>query len=493
MSTNRSLQLTKLFNDVINDKVKLAKRTYLPFLEAIFTHQNPPSCLDELVNSQQGMVALHVAIRSDPSPMFFNGHAAHLFKFLSAPELKRIAGGDTLKAILMTIVEPPTFWQPFVEATKGRKLNEDGKLGFSWLLYHILILFPSEVEQFRILANDNAIMEVLLSSTMIEVRSLAQQIKHAASSQVHGDVDDLEDGPGGRHDNDFPDFRQISIVPTADEIHSTKSAFLRPSHIFQEESTEKTRLEVYLENHFRLLREDMLYEIREELQLEKKRKHHRNVTIGKLRLIDAHRSLDSYENDQKRRGRWSIVLQRQTDLGQLYKLKSKEERMEWLQDNRHFIKHQSVACLLVDEELVALATIDRDEELLSLFPPKLVVQIDGAASITRALLKMKTAKEVKLVQVNAPLFAYEPILEALKHMKMLPLSKEILDWKEGMVPEELDVVPSRVLDALRRDPCQNLQTLLHSPKELILDASQGGSLLMGLTQSLSLIQGPPGM
>ncbi|CAG8723579.1 10884_t:CDS:2, partial [Acaulospora colombiana] len=244
---------------------------------------------------------------------------------------------------------------------------------------------------------------------------------------------------------DNMEFFAISIVPTADEIHSNKPAFIRPSHIFQEESTEEARRRAYLENHFRLLREDMLYEIREELQLDKKRKQHRNIVVGKLRLARAHRSLDADENGHRKRGRWSIVLQRLTGLGQLYKMKSKEERIHWLQDNRQFLKHQSVACLLVDEELVALVTIDRDEEMLALFPPKLVVQIEGAASISRALLKLKTAHEVKLVQVNAPIFAYEPILDALKQMESLPFSKEILRWKKGMVPDELGVMPSRVL------------------------------------------------
>ncbi|PVG01698.1 P-loop containing nucleoside triphosphate hydrolase protein [Serendipita vermifera] len=493
MSINRSHQLSKLFNDVIADKVKLAKRTYSPFLEAIFTHQDPPTCLDGLVNGQGGLAALQAAIRSDQSPAFFNDHVARLFNFLSAPELKRIAGGDTLKTVLNAIVDPPTFWQPFVEAIKGRKLNEDGKLGFSWLFYHLLLLLPfDEAKQFRTLVDDKVIMEELFSSPTLEVRNLAQQIKHIVSSSGQVHAEDPEEGPGGRHDNDFVDFRQISIVPTADEIHSNKPAFIRPSYIFQEENTEKARLQVYLENHFRLLREDMLYEIREELQLEKKRKQHRNAVIGKLRLVDAHRSPDIDDKGHRKRGKWSIVLQRQTGLGQLYKMKSKKERMHWLQDNRQFLKHQSVACLLLGEELVALVTIERDEKLLSLFPPKLVVQIEGAANISRALLKMRTAHDLTLVQVNAPIFAYEPILKALKRMRRLPLSREILYWKEGMRPDELDIMPLEVLNILKQNPSQNLKNLLNSPKEVILDASQSSSLLVGLTQSLSLIQGPPG-
>jgi hypothetical protein len=486
-------RLSKLFNDVIYDKTKLAKRTYHPFLEAVYTHTDPPTCLDKLISSKSGIPALLEAIRHDPTPAFFTGDAARLLEFLAAPELKKISSGKSLATLLKAIVEPPIVWRPFVEAIKARQLDEAGKQGFAWLLYNLLDLFPPhDAEQYCEPARDSTIMDQLLSSTKFEVRELAQKIKHAASSMEREDVGDLEDGPGGRHDNDFVDFRQIAIIPTADEIHSSQDPFLRPSYMFDQEKNEKARLGVYLDNQFRLLREDMLYEIREEIQAEKKRKKHRNVVITDLALADAHHALSDTDPDLKKRGlRWAIVLQCRAGFGQLEK-KDVTQRKNWLRDNRIFLKHQSIACLLAGEELIALTTIDRDEDLLSQLPPKIVVQIEGSASISRTLLRLKTAEQVKLIQINAPIFAYEPVLDALQNTKAIPLSKELLFWKNGMRPESLDDMPSRTIESLRQNPTQNLQPLLQSPKTIILDPSQSDSLLMGLTQSLSLIQGPPG-
>lgn len=55
------------------------------------------------------------------------------------------------------------------------------------------------------------------------------------------------DGPGGRHDNDFADFRRISIFPTRDELSSTIPPFFRlAKEIANVDPAE--RIGVYLDN-----------------------------------------------------------------------------------------------------------------------------------------------------------------------------------------------------------------------------------------------------
>ncbi|KAJ8579294.1 hypothetical protein M405DRAFT_939204 [Rhizopogon salebrosus TDB-379] len=44
--------------------------------------------------------------------------------------------------------------------------------------------------------------------------------------------------PGGRYDNDFVDFREISILPTADEILPQQPPFLRPSGVLEDPDEE---------------------------------------------------------------------------------------------------------------------------------------------------------------------------------------------------------------------------------------------------------------
>jgi hypothetical protein len=125
------------------------------------------------------------------------------------------------------------------------------------------------------------------------------------------------------------------------------------------------------------------------LQAEKTRKKSRNFSITGLKLLSAHHE---NENDEKRRGkRWGIVLQCSNDFPDMRKIDPKDlkKRKQWLEDNRNFVKHGSMACLMVEQELIALVTIERDEDYLVRQPPCIVVRIEGTESIVRALLKMR--------------------------------------------------------------------------------------------------------
>ncbi|KIM20569.1 hypothetical protein M408DRAFT_130278 [Serendipita vermifera MAFF 305830] len=487
------LNLNKLFNNVVHGQTQLNKRTYPRFIESICIQPDPPSCISKLQRSSGGFAAVQSAMRFDLSVNFFNGIACKLFRYLSSPQLLAISDGSLLKAVLLAIVEPPIFWDPFVDALAAGKLSEEGQFGFSWLLSNLISLLPiEEGEPFRKIASDSNKMQLLLNSESQEVRGLAQKIKHSMAIFAQGgQPEDLEAGPGGRHDNDFINFRQISIVPTADEIQSIRPAFIRPSVMFDDHETKDSRQAIYCDNQFRLLREDMLYEIRDEMTVDKKRKYQRNFSLDGLRLLNPH-----YEPtaDKKRDVRWSIVLQSSSDLWQLKKekLTNPDKRKKWLRDNRNVVRHQSMACLMVEQELVALTTIDRDEELLAKNPPQIVVRIEGGESIMRALLKLKAAEKVKLVQMNAAIFAYQPVLQALQESRTIPLSEELLFWSESSEPRSCPTMPSRIIESIRQNSGEDLQQILKTDKAIILDKSQSASLLMGLTQCVSLIQGPPG-
>jgi hypothetical protein len=99
------------------------------------------------------------------------------------------------------------------------------------------------------------------------------------------------------------------------------------------------------------------------------------------------------------------------DLPQL-KGKNTADRKKFLQKNDRFLKHDSMACLLTDNDIVTLGTVIRDEDLLAENPPVVCFQIPDAA-IERALLHIKQAKNIKLLQLGTALFAYEPILKRL--------------------------------------------------------------------------------
>jgi hypothetical protein len=434
-------------------------------------------------------------MRADLSISFLNGPASAFLQYLQAPALKTIGGGQFLVKIILAIVEPPIFWTSFVDAFRARSLQETGQLCFAWLLLQLILLPRESADPYRNVAEDHSTINCLLNLTQPDARAIGQKIANIISTSAAVDQPDGAFGPGGRHDNDFVDFREIAILPTSDEIASTEPPFIRRSSALADPETETIRAAMYLDNQFRLLREDMLHEMREEVQLltgSKKGRNNRGLAVDGLALLDV------YYGPEGKRCKWGLTLQCKDDLPQLKGQNGAKERKAFLMDNsqgKKILKHQSLACLVVDDKVLAFPTIHRDEELLAQERPIIVLQFGGARGITKVLLKLKIAKNIKLVQIDTAIFSYEPVLTALQQIKDLPLSRELLFWKEGST---VDLVRhsskmESVVQRIQRDPSQDLCSyLIGLSKSIILDTAQGASLLSGLTQTVSLIQGPPG-
>jgi hypothetical protein len=490
----RAMRLGKTMDTVLSGKVPVSKRNYLQFLEAICAQTDPVACLGKIIASPTGVAAVQGAMQVDTSPTFFNGPAASLFQFLSAPGLVTIGGGEYLKRILVAIVEPHIFFlTPFVDAFKNYRLDEQAQLSLAWLLLQLIMASAQEDLSVVNLIQDPKVLGPLLASNFPNVRSHAERIKHIIQTRSSGTFDDEEYGPGGRHDNDKADFREIAIIPTADEIASKQAPFMRKSIEVEESTNMETRVPDYLDNLFRMLREDMIYETREELQkiMGEKRKTQRVSPIDNLRLSSVHHAIDQPAQGKWKRGRWSILLERTAEFPQFVKM-SAAKRKDWLKDNRRFIKHRSLAGVLLDKEVVAFATIDRDEDLLARSPPVIVLQFEGESNTVKALLKMKGAVNLTVVPVDTPVFAYEPVLRTLQDSRTLPLSQDILFWNDKLPPTRVDRNQLSIEKILRRTPDAELQDLLETPKSIRLDKSQSDSFIAGLSQSIAIIQGPPG-
>jgi hypothetical protein len=488
----RAARLSKHLNTTLSGQMPVSKRNYLQFLEAICVQPDAATCLGKIMSSSHGVAAVQEAMRVDLTPTFLNGPGTGLLRYLSAPNLATIGGGEFIRQILLAIVDPPFFLNAFDEAFKTYKLDDEGQIAFAWLLLQLVKSTDNDSPYFD-LARDASVIDRLLSSTIEEVRVSGEMIKHIAQTRMVGDFDGAEYGPGGRHDNDKPDFREIAIMPTADEITSKQAPFLRKS-VEIEDAPVETRVADYLDNLFRLLREDMIYETREELQkiLESKRKNQRVFPVDHLRLSRVHHIIDQPAQQKWKRGRWSVLLERIVDFPHLAKM-SDSKRRTWFRDNRRFLKHRSLACILLDKEVIAFATIDRDEDLLSKTPPTVVLQFEGEVNAVKALLKMKNAPNLTIVPVDTAVFAYEPVLKALQESRTLPLSQQLLFWKTGEPPACVRREPLPLEVVIRKTPDAELQHLLHTPRPIKLDSSQSDSFLAGLTQSVAIIQGPPGI
>jgi len=488
----RVARLNKILYNVLSTG-NVTPHTAPLFLEALCNQPDPAEAMGKFSYSPGGLSVLKNAIRFDLSTKFLNMHASALIQFLGSPKLKEINNGDFLNEILQSIVDPPIFWVEFRKAFLKGELDEDASFSFGWLLLQLCSLPATEGAAYRDQADMPIILNALTSSPVDKIKKVGIKIKETLLTSVPCDdpIDTTEHAPGGRHSNDFADFRKISILPTSDEIECTETPFLRPSSVLEDPKTEGSRVAIHLDNQFRLLREDMINELREELQiaLGTKKGRHRGTKINGLTLMDI------VLGDDKKRAKWSLTFKCREDFSEM-KMMGVKDRKKFLVDKRQkFLRHQSLACLLAGKEIIAFPTIHRDEDRMAKSPPEIVLQFEDAESTQEALRRLKMEDDIVLIQVDTAVFSYGPILKGLQQASTLPLSSEILLWKAGNAPADLEMsdqcVP--ILQALRNYPQVNLKNMLNTAKDIKLDGSQASSLISGLSQKVSLIQGPPGL
>ena len=487
LHSSRVSKLKKRFLDVLSGSVKLDPRGAPLFLQGLCAQDDPAVCLGAIIGSAHGLSSVQSAMQFDLSVQFVNGLGSTVLEYLLRDS---DVGGDALDNVLFHVVEPPIFWDIFVRTFQQGALSEDAQLVFARVLSRLLTLEDRDTTPYRDVAARPSVQASLIASSKHEIREMGHLIKHILSSTSSVTVYDVLNGPGGRHDNDFADVCDIAILPTADEVLCRKPPFLRAAYD-DELDTSETPVKVYLDNTFRMLREDMLFDIRQEVQaaLQKDGKY-RGLRVDGVSMVGIYTGADN------RKTRWAVMLRCDSDFWQLRGKNDEDARVNFLtRDPRgsKILRHQSLICLASGEDIISFGTVNRVEELLARKPPVIVLQLDGDVNIRKTLTALRMSPNVQLIQINAATFAFEPVLSALKK-RSVPLSKEILFWKPG---SPLEFCPSRIslshiANALTSNPSVELNSLLDLPKRINLDKAQAKSLVSGLEQRVSLIQGPPG-
>ncbi|KAI1122113.1 P-loop containing nucleoside triphosphate hydrolase protein [Nemania abortiva] len=455
------------------------------FLEAVCDQNNTALCVQKIQASEHGRAAFQSALSSSTEPSFLRESVTAIFQYLAAPELKSLCGGTVLQQLILSFVEAELAWDAYVAAFKSGQLDGDGEEAFSWLLLELLSLPKEKATNFIPFGQDTSISKKLLGSAKLDVRSRGQRITHITENLIAGNSTDSR-GPGGRHDNDFSQIDKIAILPTADEL-SAHDPYLPRAHETNTLAQRPDGLAYHLEGQFRLLREDMVREMREEIQvaLNLQKRQRRAFSVEHLSMVGVH--CDG-------RSPWALKLQCMNDLPQMPK-KSEAIRRNYLKDNPKYLKHESLACVIADGEVVTLGTLVREENLLAMQPPVLCLQIPGANS-ERTLRSIREAKAVKLVQLNTALFSYAPILKQLPEIKELPFEDEVLRWNAESKTQPpgygLPSTISTLLDGLLSNPSFDIQNALQLPSSTTLDKSQAACFITGMLSRLSVIQGPPG-
>jgi len=508
MDNLRAAKLSKLFRSIVAGTEPLTALNNSLFLESISSSPDPAGCVHAITNNATGLQALRKSLTLDTSIAFLNNTAAKLLHAVTAPDIAAINGGSYVQKLVECMMQPPaTFWDAFLRAFQANQLEPDAQESFAGLLLQLVLLPVNKARPYDRLAKDPSIINSLLDSPRPGVRSIAAKIKHVVNHSESTPRSELLNGPGGRHDNDHIDFRQISILPTADELEFTsEKVFLRPSSWLEDPATERNRLAMHFDNQFRLLREDMVAEMRDEVQiaLGKKNGKHRGFMIEGLVLKDIYckgpdDETQDGDNGVKRRRdrqwvRWALTFECKSDFWQSKRCNGAKAREAHLKDNPRFLRHQSLTCLIADGEVVAFPSIVRDEKLLAEEPSILVLRFDnGRQGITNALMRLPKAKHVKLIHIDTAVFAYEPILASLQLKRSIPMEREILFFKDGMTLDPPIHQPKAIVAAIKAAPTQNLQHLLGRSKPIHLDQAQADALINALSQRVALIQGPPGM
>nr|XP_018911146.1 PREDICTED: uncharacterized protein LOC109039891 [Bemisia tabaci]XP_018911147.1 PREDICTED: uncharacterized protein LOC109039891 [Bemisia tabaci] len=493
MADFRIKRLTNLFYDVVKGKKTVNSNNANLFLEAVTHQSGAVQILSRIVASEHALQGLLLAFSSDTSLEFLNGPLTSFLMYIKDPELQTLCGGAVVRKLVGKLMEAPLTFKSFVKEAKSQTLNEKALCAFAWLLLQLLTLPTVEAISYLPVAEDPAIQRALINSTgtsSYETRTLGQRIikiaNTLAGSSTSKNVSLGQQGPGGRHDNDFAEIHNISIYPTSDELR-TKSPFLPRACDVQQRAHESDGLANHIDWQFRLLREDMLRDLREELAMWGQPKKRRRL------LVIENLSMAGIQCDQ--RTFWSLMLRCRDELPPFKNLKP-NERKQFLKDNPKFLRNGFLACLFVGNDFITLGTLVRDENLLTQLPTVLCIQLPPSG-IEKVLLQLKEASSgIRLLQVDTAIFSYEPILTQLKEMRELSLGQEIVAWKVGdPVPPPDYNLSEELLDLMEHlyiDCSHDLQSYLRLQNSTKLDQAQAECFLTALQQKVTVIQGPPG-
>ena len=485
----RNPRLKKVFDDIVNGDTQLNSSLVPHFVKSISTHPDPVTCLHALVTSEHGFKAIQTTVCSNLSAESLNGDVAALLSYLRDSKLEYVGGGDTLQQLLRALVEAPDFWNSLVTAFSTGKLQQSMERSFSWLFFQLVVSPPELAREFRRSASHSEIVETLLHSPGPETRSNARKISHIVSLYPDDEVvpSDWPETAGWRHNNDHRSYREISILPTPDEINSTERPCIRTvDEIDDMKLTCPTKMfKVHAENQFRLLREDLVHDTRDSIQVALGNK--KGKRIGEF-IPDLFLS-GVYTDDKSK---WGLKFKCQEDLPFFSSAIDYEDRKARLENDHTFLRHGSFACLVSGSEVVAFVTVIRDVELLAEDPPVIAVQLGGRAVAKDVLYRLQRFLIVSLAQINTPLFAYEPVLRSLQDIQpirfLLGGALLLKPHRPHTAEGELSDTDQESVDILIR----NLELTSNATGGITLDNAQTKAFMCGLTQKVALIQGPPG-
>lgn len=464
--------LSAALSGIINVDSPARAKDFLSCLGHLADHS---AVLDRLV-SDRGLSCVRTALSLDVSLSGITQIAVPFLVTLQDPALAVSGKASALSTLVNCIHQTSTLFDRLIQHFKAGELNGVGQKAVVWLT---LNLCAHDFGQFRDLAQKIQLLTV--KSFYVPVRRLGERLK--------GLLDLPEDQhpgnhsvPGWRHDNDFMDFQQISLMPTPEEISDTRQPYLLT---FEEafDAIGKSLHQgerMYFEHLFRLSRADMLYDFKEALKPEKI-----TFTATNLSLVDPVWKVKKY------RMKTNLRFSASEPLPQLAHLETEQERSRHLQEVQQIFKQGFPVAIYSGESIIAFGIAKRRVEELCLDEPVFTLDVEPEA-LKQVMLAH--SKSFELRQLRTPVFAYRNALLRLQNMQELPLADEILFWKAGTEPALIELPESleEMVWQIKEDREVDIGAHLHLASPINLDRAQLRALHIGLTRKLAIIQGPPG-
>ncbi|KAK4124691.1 P-loop containing nucleoside triphosphate hydrolase protein [Parathielavia appendiculata] len=492
----RAARLHGVFRDMISGKRTVCSpQDAQLFLEAVRCQSSPSQCVELLVSSSSGMAAMRDAVRADLSPQFILSHILPFLRYLADPRVKALVDGQLLEQTILVVSHPPTVLNALTNLFTSRQLPDHSLYPFAWLVLELLSLRPEAHVDVASLVKAASDDQQLLKAQDHATRELGYKIQKVVLIRSSPGGSDEPGGPGGRHDNDFADFRRIRIYPTSDEFLSTQLPYYRTASEILDTEVDK-RPRAHLDNQFRLLREDMLAELREDIQVATGKKKGKQTALSLGQFVPT--GIDIGNDTAGRYKRCALLLGCYAGLNFFEKM-DPTARKKLLRDQPSFLRHQTFGVMRRGNELLGFAFVDRDVDKLAQWPPVVSLQFADDNGLRRTLLALSLPgrESVQFVLVDTPVFAYEPVLRGLQRIADVPLL-DLLVYPPSVadsgfeVPRKLVPLVSKLESSAESLGPTGVVRLVTPTGKIEIDDSQLAALLLALKSPVSLIQGPPG-
>ncbi|KAL0977889.1 hypothetical protein UPYG_G00162790 [Umbra pygmaea] len=369
------------------------------------------------------------------------------------------------------------------------------------LLSEVLCIFPASSNQ--VVSVIVALFRPVISSLRAVGVDILEQTEENLE-RIQGMVDQLQekaregtlksDNYSLKAEEDAPpgeaDFRLLSIYPTPEEFHQVERPFLRPNVTSHRYGSAL----IYLDTHFRLMREDFVRPLREGIQQLLEGEQDRNnedVPLRKRRFDDIRVYFDT-----------QVVVPTCNSSGLAYKVHFDSKLLKFVRwQNSKRLIYGSLVCLSCDNfDTCLFATVsDRDPKDLE----KGFVHLNFTAESRQVLAGLDARQSFLMVETTAYFEAYRYVLEGLQEIEEqhLPFSRYIVECSSDIHPPAyLPRADIYNLSAIARPKFKSTIKRFHTldpeawpPKEQLgLDESQMKALQLALTKELAIIQGPPG-